>query len=215
MIKLVSWNIRHSKGRDGIVDINRIGETLKSIGGDIYTIQEVDILSNRSGKINQPEVLSSTLGMNNYFTPISRVKSGRYGIVTLTNFEVAQKRDLVLTKRSENHSAQEIRFLRNDEEISLINLHAPWKINEVYWQGFSKCVTLGASILSGDFNLYPQDPFIQQLNEFYNYQNPTYSSTYQDGTILDYTYSPYRVISQEVIPTRQSDHNILITTIDL
>jgi len=29
-----------------------------------------------------------------------------------------------------------------------LNLHEPWKINDVYWQGFVKCVRLGATILS-------------------------------------------------------------------
>jgi len=30
---------------------------------------------------------------------------------------------------------------------TLLNLHEPWKIKDVYWQGFVKCVCLGETIL--------------------------------------------------------------------
>jgi endonuclease/exonuclease/phosphatase family metal-dependent hydrolase len=212
MLKIVNWNIRHGKGRDRVINIDRIAETLKELNADVYTIQEVDEKSIRSGKIDQPRHLSEALSMNHYFTPISFVKSGRYGIVTLTNLHVLNKRDLVLTKRSENHSAQMLTLTKSDKILSLVNLHAPWKINEAYWQGFLKCVDTSSTIMSGDFNLYPNTPLIQDFKSSLNSINE--SSTYQDGTVLDYTFSPYPIISQQVIPTRFSDHNILVTEID-
>ena len=39
MIKIISWNVRHGLGQDGIVDIKRIGEKLKSLNADIIALQ--------------------------------------------------------------------------------------------------------------------------------------------------------------------------------
>ena len=84
MIKIVNWNIRHGRGLDNIVDIRRIGEKLKSLNADIYTLQEIDRGAERSGYEDQAEILSEILGCEFHFTHISRVPEGTYGLATFS-----------------------------------------------------------------------------------------------------------------------------------
>lgn len=213
MIKIASWNIRHGLGMDNVVDIRRVGKTLKELNADIYTIQEIDNGSARSGYEDQAAILSEILECAYHFTPISNVPEGKYGIATFSSLKMRDQTDLFLCKNKENNTAQLSRFYVKQSVFDVVNLHAPWKHNVTYWKNFIDNFNLDHCILSGDFNLSSSSKLIHQFKEKYNWKNE--SSTFIDGNVYDYTFVPYKVLSQEVIYTNQSDHYILVTTFDL
>jgi len=213
MIKIVSWNIRHGLGMDGVVDIRRVGETLKKLEADIYTIQEIDRGAARSGYEDQAAILSEILGCAHHFTHISSVPEGEYGIATFSPLRMSDHTDMFLCRNKENNTAQLSRFHIRQSVFDVVNLHAPWKHNTTYWKNLLEGFNLDQCILSGDFNLLPPSKLIHQFKEKYNWKNE--SATFIDGNTYDYTFVPYKVLSQEVIHTDQSDHFILVTTFDL
>lgn len=214
MIKIISWNVRHGLGQDEVVDIRRIGETLKSLNADIIALQEIDVNAKRSNRINQPEVLAEILGYDYHFTPFTETGSGEYGLLTLSRLPMEKKRDLNIAELKCNNAAQLITFAQRQARFDLVNLHAPWQYNKKYWKNFHKDFDFTECILCGDFNLLSEESSIQELKEKYQSINETYTHI---GGIYDYTFLPkqYRMLSQTVIESDLSDHNMLVTTFDL
>ncbi len=58
-MKIVTYNIQYTLGRDNIYDIDRIVEEIK--GADVIALQEVDRYWSRSGNIDQPAEISKRL----------------------------------------------------------------------------------------------------------------------------------------------------------
>ena len=58
-MKLVTYNIQHSKGKDGHYDLGRISRALD--GADIITLQEVERNWPRTGMADQPADLASLM----------------------------------------------------------------------------------------------------------------------------------------------------------
>jgi endonuclease/exonuclease/phosphatase family metal-dependent hydrolase len=215
MIKIISWNVRHGLGQDEIVDIQRIGETLKSLNADIIALQEIDVDAKRSKRINQPEVLAEILGYDYHFTPFTKTGSGEYGLLTLSRLPMTRKTDLNIADLKCNNAAQLITFSQRQAKFDFVNLHAPWQYNKKYWKNFHKDYDFSECILCGDFNLLKENPAIIELKE--KYQSLNESSTFCQGGTYDYTFLPktYRLLSQNVIESTFSDHDMLVTTFDL
>lgn len=49
-MRLVTWNIQYSKGRDGCFDLRRIARTV--VGADVIALQEVEQYWPRTGMID-------------------------------------------------------------------------------------------------------------------------------------------------------------------
>lgn len=213
MIKIVNWNIRHGLGMDGTVDIRRIGEELKTFDADIYTIQEIDRGAERSGYEDQAEILAEILGCEFHFTHISRVPEGTYGLATFSKLKMVNKDGMFLSRNVENNSAQLTRFHLKQSVFDVVNLHAPWKNNTTYWKTFLGEYNLDECILTGDFNLSPLSTIIKNFRSKYNWKNEQLTTA--NGKLIDHTFVPFKVLSQEVHKTNLSDHHILVTTFDL
>jgi len=213
MIKIVNWNIRHGRGLDNIVDIRRIGEKLKSLNADIYTIQEIDRGAERSGYEDQAEILSEILGCEFHFTHISRVPEGTYGLATFSKLKMSNKDGMLLSRNFENNSAQLTRFTIRQSVFDVVNLHAPWKNSTTYWKNFLGEYNLDECILTGDFNLTPSSTIIKNFRGKYNWKNEQFTT--DNGKLIDHTFVPFKILSQEVHKTNLSDHHILVTTFDL
>ena len=213
MVKIVNWNIRHGKGLDNLVDIQRIGKKLKTFKADIYTIQEVDRGALRSGYEDQVEVLASILDCNYHFTNISKVTEGTYGLATFSKIKMVNKDNMLLSKNLQNNSAQITRFHIKQSIFDVVNLHAPWKNTKTYWKNFLGEYNLDECVLTGDFNLLPLSSIIQNFRSKYEWANNKLTTT--NGKLIDYTFVPFKILSQEVHETTLSDHHILVTTFDL
>ena len=53
LIKIITFNIAHGKGMDGIVDIERQADVIQRYNPDIVFLQEVDMYTKRAGESNQ------------------------------------------------------------------------------------------------------------------------------------------------------------------
>lgn len=216
MIKIVTWNIRHALGNDGLVNIERIGKKLKSLNADIYAIQEIDVNTNRCGGVNQVEELERILGVKSIFTELCETDGGKFGLATFSKLKVETITDLKIANIKENNSAQMIRFSVKSAMFDFVNLHAPRVHKVTYWKNFHKDYDFSDCILCGDFNLNKDDEILSNLKENYSYINEM--NTWDRGEVLDFTFIPkksFKLLGQSVHPSEYSDHSILITTLDL
>ena len=78
-ITVLSYNIHHGAGMDTILNLERIARVIKSESPDIVALQEVDINTERTGKVNQIEVLGKLTNMNFAFGKSIDLLGGQYG----------------------------------------------------------------------------------------------------------------------------------------
>jgi endonuclease/exonuclease/phosphatase family metal-dependent hydrolase len=139
-IRVMSFNIHHGKGTDGIIQLNRIFEVIHRVKPDIVGLNEVDrIFHSRSDYMDQPSLLSAQLGMNYAFAPAlntpfpqENIENGGYGNAILSRFPIQSFRSIRL---SGGGDAREPRVLlqgkinRDGAEITVFVTHLslhPW-----------------------------------------------------------------------------------------
>lgn len=61
-LRFATYNIRHGRGTDDRVDLDRVAATLAALDADVVVLNEVDLFWWRSGFQNQVEVLAGKLG---------------------------------------------------------------------------------------------------------------------------------------------------------
>lgn len=103
-LRVLSYNIHHGAGTDGVYDLQRIADVVRSVDPDIVSLQEVDKNyhvpwrePSRSDLDNQPELLTTWLDMDSeYFVHIDYAGTEDH----FDNYEDAtgQYGDLILSK---------------------------------------------------------------------------------------------------------------------
>jgi endonuclease/exonuclease/phosphatase family metal-dependent hydrolase len=90
-MRVATFNIRHGRGLDNSVDLQRTASVIGETGADIIALQELDRNLARSKFADQPAVLRELTGMNMYFHATLKRAEGEYGIA------VASRGDLDVT----------------------------------------------------------------------------------------------------------------------
>ncbi|MBA2273988.1 MAG: endonuclease/exonuclease/phosphatase family protein [Actinobacteria bacterium] len=78
--RVATFNIRHGLGADGVIDLDRVAHTMAATGADLIALQEVDRGLDRTGMVDQPEVLSELTGFPIHFRSVLKRGGGRYGL---------------------------------------------------------------------------------------------------------------------------------------
>jgi endonuclease/exonuclease/phosphatase family metal-dependent hydrolase len=70
MVRFATWNILHAMDyRTGLVDLDRVAETLSAVAADVVALQEVDRNQHRSAGVDQTAELAARLGYRGFFSP--------------------------------------------------------------------------------------------------------------------------------------------------
>ena len=87
-VKVLSYNIHHGNppGFEDKIDLAAIVKTIKGANADIVALQEVDVNTKRSGKINEAEILAKELNMYLYFSKAIDFDGGDYGLAILSKY---------------------------------------------------------------------------------------------------------------------------------
>lgn len=79
-LRVLTYNIHHSEGRDGAFDLHRIAEVINATSADVVALQELDQGNNRSGAdVFQLDELAELTGMQGYFGRTISYQGGEYG----------------------------------------------------------------------------------------------------------------------------------------
>jgi endonuclease/exonuclease/phosphatase family metal-dependent hydrolase len=79
-LRIVTFNIQHGRGADGVVDHARLGRALAELDADVLALQEVDVRVRRSGRANQAAIAAGATGLRPLFGAARRLGwCGRYG----------------------------------------------------------------------------------------------------------------------------------------
>jgi endonuclease/exonuclease/phosphatase family metal-dependent hydrolase len=174
-INVMSYNIKHGHGNDGVVDLARAAAVIESVSPDVVTLQEVDEGCGRSGGIDQAAWLGERLGMHFAFGPFMDYDGGRYGMAVLSRLPIVSSHNIVLPPGAEPRSALAVRLqLADGSEVVVVGIH----LYATAEQRLAQAKTIVAAfadeeapvILSGDFNSRPGSPVMRLFEE--QWMNP-------------------------------------------
>ena len=83
-VRMLTYNIQHGAGTDGVVDLDRQATVIESADVEVVGLQEVDSCVKRSGYIPEAAVLAQKLGMYSTFGGAIPLTGGKYGVAILS-----------------------------------------------------------------------------------------------------------------------------------
>lgn len=160
--RVVSYNIKHGRGNDNVVDLQRTAGVLRALAPDVVGLQEVDRVADRSGKVDEARVLGEALGLNHAFGRFMDFQGGAYGMAVLSRFPITQSREVTLPEGNEPRVALAVDVrLPDGRPVTIVNVHFDWVRDDGF--RFAQAQKLTAFldaltqpyILLGDFNDEP------------------------------------------------------------
>lgn len=88
-VRILVYNIHAGKDARRIDNLTRVAEIIRASRADIALLQEVDRGTARSGKVDQPAVLSSLTGFASAFGKTLDYQGGDYGIAVLSRWPIS------------------------------------------------------------------------------------------------------------------------------
>lgn len=160
-LTVVSYNIKHGRGMDGRVDLDRAAAVLRKTGADLIALQEIDKNCTRSGNIDIAKELGTRLGMEHRFGKFMDFQGGEYGLAILSRYPILKTVRHPLPEGAEPRCALEVMVF--PEGISVLPLafvcvHNDWTsaaIRKTQMEALLPALRLGKGhpvIIAGDFN---------------------------------------------------------------
>ena len=161
-IRVATYNIKHGRGMDGTIDLERTAATLASLEADIIALQEVDDQARRSGGVDQASWLAQRLDMHAAYGPFMNFQGGRYGLAILSRRPIQSHESWRLPDGHEPRVALAARLMTDTGEmITAIAVHFDWVDNDGFrYQQARETIREIKSletpwIVFGDFNDVP------------------------------------------------------------
>jgi len=236
-LKVMSYNIRHGKGLDDKIDLNRITEIINFQKPNYCGLQEIDKSCERSNNIDQLKFLSEKTHMEGTFGKFMDLQNGEYGMATLTTLPVLSSKVVDLPDgKYEPRTAivQELK-LANNCVIAIANVHLEWIEGE---EGASIRLDQAQallkhlnelnrpSIITGDFNCNPNSETMEYFEEhgFVFVEKGEDNLSFQIGEQMEIDHLVYRNSSKVkfvekssklLVEPIASDHRPLVTELDV
>jgi endonuclease/exonuclease/phosphatase family metal-dependent hydrolase len=161
-LRVVSYNIRHGRGMDSEVNLERTAAVLRQLSPDIVGLQEVDNRVTRSGGEDQAAVLGGLLGMEHAFGAFMDYQGGQYGMAILSRYPIVRVDPVRLPEGNEPRIALAVELaLPGGARVMVVNVHFDWVGDDGF--RFAQAEHLAAYLdaltlpylLVGDFNDEP------------------------------------------------------------
>jgi len=161
-LRIVSYNIRHGRGTDDHLDLERTAAALRRLQPDLVGLQEVDRGAERSGGVDQAAELGRSLDMTPLFGAFMDYQGGEYGMGILSRHPVARSWSIPLPEGNEPRVALAAAIaLPGGDTVVAVNVHFDWVDDDGF--RFAQASTLAAVldtlshpwVLLGDFNDEP------------------------------------------------------------
>jgi endonuclease/exonuclease/phosphatase family metal-dependent hydrolase len=87
-VRVLTYNIHHGEGVDGLIDLPRLASVVTSAHPDLVALQEVDQVTQRVGGLNELSELARLTGMHSVFGKAMDFLGGEYGVAVLSRWPV-------------------------------------------------------------------------------------------------------------------------------
>ncbi len=171
-IRVLSYNIRHGRGLDDRVDLERIARVIRESKADLVALQEVDRHVPRSGKFDQPKELAWLSGMHVAFGKNIDLNGGEYGNAVLSRFPIELQTNHLLPRvgDSEQRGLLEVRVRIDGRPLIFCSTHFDHRSEDrerlASAESLRSFVVRQRSvplIVAGDFNAVPDSRVIRAI----------------------------------------------------
>jgi len=226
-LKIMSYNIHigNPPSKPGLIDMDAIIKVIQTEDPDLISLQEVDVNTARSGKIDQAEIIARKLGMNFYFAKTIDHDGGDYGVAILSKFPISETKTHRLTTVAGSGGEPRVIAtariqLKNGKYIRFGATHLDHLKNPVNREVQIEEINKIASdeklpfIIAGDLNAVTESTVIQKLDQVFmrtcSTCEPTFPEVKPNRTIDFIAFKKsdsFSVISHRVIQEHYaSDH---------
>lgn len=231
LFRVVSYNIRHGRGMDDVVDLDRTAGVIRELSPDLVGLQEVDRGVARSGGTDQAAELGARLGLHAVFGAFMDYQGGAYGMAILSRFPPIRSWSIPLPEGNEPRVALAVAVSpAPGDTLVLVNVHFDWVADDGYRSAQARALAFVLDtlthphILVGDLNDEPGSPtvelFRQRMREA---EKPpgerfTFVSERRRGEI-DYIFAApaeaWRIREVRVVPeSLASDHRPVLAVLE-
>ena len=88
-LRVLTYNLHHSEGLDGKVDLERIARIIRGSGADLVALQELDRRARRTGSVDQPAEYIRLTGLHGEFGAAMDLQGGEYGQMLLSRWPLS------------------------------------------------------------------------------------------------------------------------------
>ncbi|MBT2686571.1 endonuclease/exonuclease/phosphatase family protein [Bacillus sp. ISL-47] len=226
-VKIMSYNIHHAEGEDGILDLERIARIIEEEDTDIVALQEVDNhWSERSDFQDQAKWLAESLGMfYTYAANLDRepLNNGgerrQYGTAILSEYPIIESENHFLSQigNTEQRGLLEATINISGNHLNVYNTHLALTPAERELQ-IKEIVEIasqskGPKVILGDLNATPESNEMKPMYANYLdvFAGPPDANTYpaqNPAKRIDYIFTSKNIETAdvEVIKSLASDH---------
>lgn len=184
-LTVASYNIRHGRGMDDRVALERTAATIRRLDADIVGLQEVDSVVGRSGRSDQARLLGDLLRMDHAFGAFMPYDGGRYGMAILSRHPIVSSRAIPLPAGEEPRVALAARIaVPTGDTLTAINVHFDWVENDAARVRQARALVAvldtltGPWLLMGDFNDGPDSRTLRVFEDVVRPSTKPADSTY-------------------------------------
>ncbi len=224
-IRVLSYNIRNARGLDEKVDYSRISGIIDQLSPDVVALQEIDSVTERSGKVDVLTTIAIQTRMYSIYGASIDYQGGKYGIGILSKEKPLSWKRIPLPGREEARSLLIAEFSNYIFCCTHLSLNAEDRLTSMEIINREVTSFKKPVLLAGDMNAQPESPEIKKFAESWKIlSNPkqfTFPANKADKTI-DYIGGyltegqPYSVLQRKVLDEPvASDHLPLFADIRL
>jgi endonuclease/exonuclease/phosphatase family metal-dependent hydrolase len=226
-VKIMSYNIHHGEGEDGVLDLERIARIIEDADTEIVALQEVDNhWSDRSDFQDQAKWLAERLGLfYTYAANLDRepLNNGgerrQYGTAILSAYPIIESENHFLSKigNTEQRGLLEATININGNHLNVYNTHLALtsaerelQVNEIIEIASQ---TNGPKVILGDLNATPESNemkpmYANYLDVFADTPDANTYSAENPSKRIDYIFTSKDIEAAdvEVINSLASDH---------
>jgi len=214
-LRIGSYNIKHAA--DANLNLNTIAKVITDANLDIVGLQEVDYLTTRSKKIDQPKKLSELTGMPYYvFVRAIDYQGGQYGTLILSKYPIISSEIIPLESwNKEQRALGHVVIDLGGRQIDFFNTHLSYEDRSLRGLQFlevsEKLDLCKDFILTADFNTADFSEFMilggNLINDTFRYY-PTFPGS--NSAIDNIVYSDaFKEIASGTVTESYSDHYML------
>lgn len=216
-IKVMTFNIRHGRGMDENVDLDRIVEIIRESGAEIVALQEVDRFKPRSRFVDQAGYIADQLQMSWSFAPSFSVAVTQYGNALLSRYPIVSAERVILGGNREGRNMLLTNVDWNGRMITIASTHLGVYESERKHQMETVLEALEqlgdidrAAMFIGDFNMTKEHELLRSLDKAWH--SPSVQAPTASGKEIDHIYmnASFESVQAYTIPTLASDHHPVV-----
>jgi endonuclease/exonuclease/phosphatase family metal-dependent hydrolase len=216
-MRIATFNVHHCEGRDGVIDLQRIADVIVRTKAPLVALQELDQGMDRTGGVDQPQVLQEMTGMRITFFPTLRRGQGRFGVgLASADALEAELQDLPREPRDEPRGVIVARWKGISVLATHLSREAGPRLGQTRALARTAARETGPTVVLGDLNqtLPTLKPLLDAGFSCPPTPAPTFGWLWRRRQIDFVLAGPgLEVTSWEAIPSDASDHLALVATL--